>query len=71
MKQPGQLRFIRKSQGGTMKASTAGNLTKMIHEGLPVWRSGMGKEGHGEIQAGAVLFEYLFFRNAHMAFTPP
>ncbi len=31
-----------------MKSRTMGNLAKMVREWLPVWRSGMGVEGHDQ-----------------------
>lgn len=48
MKQSSQLRLISKAQWSTMTSRTMGNLAKMVREWLPVWRSGMGVEGHDQ-----------------------
>ena len=48
VKQSSQLRLISKTQWSAMKSRTMGNLAKMVREWLPVWRSGMGVEGHDQ-----------------------
>lgn len=64
MKQPDQLRFICKSQGGTVKPRTPGDLTKMVREWLPIWRSGMGKVSHrGEATSDSNEHNILSFKS--------